>query len=102
MTEREAIKKWMRENPERAAQLRQLYDRGLLHSLEVLASDVPVTMICGPSAGGIKGSKQALCECGAVIWISPSTQKILAERGAVPTRLICMRCGGQAIQNEKA
>lgn len=103
MNEREAIRKWMRDNPERAAALRKKFDEGsLTNSVEILESDTPVTMICGPDHGKIDGSKQAKCECGAVIWISPSTQALLAKRGATPTRLICMRCGGRALENEKA
>lgn len=100
MNEREAIRKWMNENPERAAHLKELFKKGKLNSLEVLASDTPVTMICGPHHGNINGSQQRLCECGAIIWISPSTQEELKKRGDAPTRLICMRCGGKAIAEE--
>lgn len=100
-TERETIRKWMRENPERAALLKHLYDKGLLHDMEeAIATSEPLTMICGPESGGIHGSKMAKCECGAVIWLSPSSQELLARRGAAPTRLACMSCGGKAIEND--
>lgn len=100
-TERQAIRKWMQENPERAATLKDLFDKGLLHGMEeAIAVDEPLTMICGPESGGILGSRRAKCECGATIWLSPSSRKVLRARGAAPTRLMCMRCGGQALEND--
>jgi hypothetical protein len=57
-TERQAIRKWMQENPERAATLKDLFDKGLLHGMEeAIAVDEPLTMICGPESGGILGSR---------------------------------------------
>jgi hypothetical protein len=82
MKERAAIRKWLKENPETAAEVRDLIETGKLVSLDDPAADEVVTIICGQDHGGIDGSVQRGCaECGAIVWMSPSMQEAIAKRG---------------------
>lgn len=93
MNERKAFRRWMNENPERAAQLKKLFEKGKLKSTDDLPeTEEEAVFICGPDHGGIDGSKQAQCACGNLVWLSPSTQEVITRRGDAPIRIICMRC----------
>jgi hypothetical protein len=58
----------------------------------------PMTIVCAMDPAGITGAKQTECSgCRGKIWLSPSTQQMLAERGDLPTKLICPNCMFKAI-----
>ena len=92
-TEREAIRKILRERPGLHRALAKAIEEGRLTS----TADMPeegeeFVFVCGPDHGGVEGSKQVKCECGAAVWMSPSTQLVLKEREAFPTRILCPVC----------
>jgi hypothetical protein len=91
-TEREAIRKILRERPELHAALRKAIEEGRLKSTDDMPDDEEIIIICGPDHGGIEGSKQVQCECGALVWMSPSTQEAWKARQAFPTRILCLPC----------
>jgi len=91
-TEREAIRKILRERPELHAALKKAVEEGRLKSTDEMPDDEEIVIICGPDHGGVEGSKQVQCGCGEPVWMSPSTQEALIERGRYPSRIICMSC----------
>jgi hypothetical protein len=60
----------------------------------------PMVFVGGPDPMGIVGSKQTVCGCGAEIWLSPSTQKVLAERGDRPSQMMCIFCLARIVKEE--
>jgi hypothetical protein len=46
----------------------------------------------------IPGSKAVKCGCGTEVWLSPSTQVMIKERGDTPTQIICTSCFSQALK----
>ena len=92
-TEREAIRKLLRERPELHTALREAIEEGRLKSTDELPKEgKEFVFVCGPDHGGVEGSKQVKCECGAAVWMSPSTQEAWKERQAFPTRVMCLEC----------
>lgn len=100
-TEREAIRAiraMLRDNPATAEKIRKLALLGELRGLEFCASSPEeVIVIASTDHCGIAGCKQAFCKCGKPVWLAPSTQEMLAERGANPTRIMCVLCLWQLI-----
>jgi hypothetical protein len=99
-TEREALRKALRENPEAAAILHHLVISGRIKTPDSLDPTEPLNVICGPDHGGITGSKQDKCGCGAVIWLSPSTQEMLTKRGQSPSKLLCPECAVRTMTDD--
>ena len=92
-TEREAIRKLLRERPELHTALREAIEEGRLKSTDELPKEgKEFVFVCGSDHGGVEGSKQVKCECGAAVWMSPSTQEVWKERQAFPTRVMCLEC----------
>lgn len=91
-TEREAFRKMLRENPELRTALTKAVEEGRLKDINEVDPNGAFVIVCGPDHCGIEGSKQVKCECGAAIWMSPSTQEILKEREQLPTRVLCYTC----------
>jgi hypothetical protein len=94
-TEREALRKLMRARPELRAALAKAAKEGRLKSWDELTEaekEEEMLIVCGPDHGGVEGSKQVQCRCGELVWLSPSTQAMLIERGRSPSRIICMSC----------
>jgi hypothetical protein len=94
-TEHEALRKLMRARPELRAALAKAAKEGRLKSWGELTEAEKVEemiIVCGPDHGGVEGSKQVQCDCGELVWLSPSTQAMLIERGRSPSRIICMSC----------
>lgn len=91
-TEREAIRKILREHPDFHRRLQKAIADGKLKSTDDLETGEGCIFVCGPDHGGVEGSKQVKCECGAAVWMSPSTQLVLKEREAFPTRILCPAC----------
>lgn len=92
-TEREAFRKILREKPELHRALAKALDEGRLKGADQIPEEgEEFIFVCGPDHGGVEGSKQVKCECGAAVWMSPSTQELLESRKAFPTRVICIWC----------
>jgi len=53
----------------------------------------PMKVLAADDPGGITGSKQvpATC-CGRKVWISPSTQDMIARRGKHMVEVVCVQC----------
>jgi sulfur transfer protein SufE len=89
-SEREAIRAAFDATPELRDRLRRM-----LQPQEGLpSSDEELTIAASPTHGGITGSKQLVCcECKSKVWIAPSTQEMMRQRGAdAPTRIVCTPC----------
>jgi hypothetical protein len=84
----------LRSNPEHHEKLKELAERGSLGPLTDVPDDVPLTVVAAPEHFGIDGAKQARCGCGIIVWLSPSTQRMIIARGAVPNaiRVLCAWC----------
>jgi hypothetical protein len=91
-TEREALRKIFRERPELHAALRKAIEDGRLKDASEVDPNEEFTIVCGPDHGGVEGSKQAKCACGALVWMSPSTQELLKSREGLPTLIKCITC----------
>jgi hypothetical protein len=93
-SERQVIRQWISDHPERAKQLRRLVESGEIraHDEDTKTNSNPLTMVCGQEDCKITGSITRLCECGNTIWLSPSTQEMLEARGNLPTTLMCPTC----------
>jgi hypothetical protein len=86
-TERDLIRSLFARSPERVKAFLEKVDVADPRNAE------PMIVACNTESLGITGSKQAACcDCFAKIWLSPSTQQMLAERGDLPTFLICPQC----------
>jgi hypothetical protein len=91
-SEREAIRKLLRENPELHRALQKAILEGRLHDASAIDSEEEIIIAVGPNHGGVEGAKQVKCECGELGWLSPSSQALMTERGRYPTRVMCMSC----------
>jgi hypothetical protein len=94
-TEREALRKIFRARPDLHAALVRAVEQGRLKSwgeMSETEKEEEMIIVCGPDHGGVEGSKQVQCGCGETVWLSPSTQAMLIERGRYPSRIICMSC----------
>jgi hypothetical protein len=99
-TESEALRKCFDENPGFTAMLRTAYESGKLRSATPEEAAGPLQFICGPNPGGIVGSKQVRCGCGAICWMSPSTQALIA--GRTDYTITCMGCFEKKVRREEA
>ena len=92
-TEREAIRKILRERPDIHQMLLKALAAGKLKSTDdIPETDEEYIVLCGLDHGGVEGSKQGKCGCGAIVWMSPSTQELIKSRKGFPTRVVCVRC----------
>jgi hypothetical protein len=84
------LRAFLRDNPEAIKAFNEVFanlrvDDGNADTNDVLA------VLCSGGAH-VKGSVQRRCECNSIVWLSPSTQKMLEKRGAAPYRLLCPHC----------
>lgn len=92
MTEKEAIEKMKRENPEFMSRILELAKAGQIPMLESIPLDAEMVMVGGQWPCEITGSKQARCErCRCFISIAPSSQELLKLRTG-RTFLHCISC----------
>jgi hypothetical protein len=57
------------------------------------ADPEPMVICAGPDSFGVIGAMQTQCaRCDALVWLSPSTQELLAKRGNLATEVICVLC----------
>jgi hypothetical protein len=101
-SEREAMRKILRENPELCDALAKALYEGRLTSIEDMPEEgEEFIFVCGPDHGGVEGSKQVKCGCGAKVWMSPSTQEAWKSRQAFPTRIVCPICVMRGVKEPK-
>lgn len=93
-SEIEVFRAMLKASPEMQEKLRELVAAGKLRPFDSDTATDGETMLVVASGDhcGITGSKQARCECGKPVWVSPSTQAMIIERGVNPTRVICTVC----------
>lgn len=86
----------LKDSPEAHDRLRALALSGKLGRAEEVPASQPLTVVAAPRHYGIDGAKQARCECGVTVWLSPSTQAMMMKRGtspqAAPTTIVCVEC----------
>lgn len=100
-TEREALRAALNENPEQAEKLLDMVRSGKLVGCDELPPG-PIAVVAAPDHNGIVGARQYRCECGALVWLGPSTQGMLARRGNMDgVRLICIECAMKDIHRAK-
>lgn len=100
-TETALIRAAIKESPRLHSLLSDLAERGALGPLKNVSADEELTVVAAPEHYGMIGAEQALCGCGAVVWLSPSTQKILKARGAAPTLISCSVCFVRKVRAER-
>ena len=91
----------LKANPEVHDKLRSMAEKGMLSTFEDIDPNEPLIVIAAPEPYGIVGSIQAHCECGAVVWLSPSTQAMLKARGDAPTQLSCILCMYETLKSAR-
>lgn len=91
-TEREAIRELFRKRPDLANYFRQKIENGTLGSTDDIPDDEEIIIVAGDAPGGVTGSKQTKCVCGAVVWLSPSTQEMMAQRKQQTMTIKCLPC----------
>ncbi len=91
MEEKDALKNLLDQNPEFGRIITSLKISATLENVENIPQEEEFVVVCGPSHAGITGSQQHRCNCGRIIWIAPSTQKIMKERPG-STKLMCFYC----------
>jgi glutamate/tyrosine decarboxylase-like PLP-dependent enzyme len=94
MKEREAMRKMFDAHPEIARRIVKLIDARKLLAMNdptIDGQDIG-TVVCSSSREDIDDSVSRLCACGKRVWLSPSTQEVIAARGPSPTRVICVQC----------
>jgi hypothetical protein len=100
MTEREAIRKALDKNPERAAAMRRMAAEGKIVPYTGPTPGKPLVIVASSSHFGITGSKQARCGCGAIVWLSPSTQAM--QLGDPEAKVICTACLVKLLSRKEA
>lgn len=92
-TEIATLRAALRTNPQHHAWLQECIESGAIQPADDATPAEVTTIVAGPEHFGIEGAQQARCECGVVVWLSPSTQAMIIARGAVPQpRIICSLC----------
>lgn len=100
-TEREAIREMLRRRPDLHAKLKRAIEEGRITSTDEIPEGEPYTIVCGPDHGGVEGSKQVQCACGAKVWMSPSTQDLIKSRERLPTLIKCISCVMEEVKEPK-
>ena len=88
-------------DPNTVRKLRLLALAGKIKSMDEADPTEPLVVVASANHCGIVGCLQARCDCGEPVWLSPSTQEMLKERGANPTRIICTACFTLEIENRR-
>lgn len=92
-TERESIRKLLDSHSPVADWLRDGVASGRIRSSEDIDLDEEIIVVGGDFHEGVDGSKQATCgSCGSVVWLSPSTQEMMAKRSPASVTISCVRC----------
>lgn len=98
-SEREYLRQFFRDNPEMPKKLAEMKEVGILSDTADVADGDEVCVVGGPDPVGILGSKQERCSCGAVIWVSPSSQEVMAR--VKKFTLSCLSCAILMVETAK-
>jgi hypothetical protein len=91
-SERERVRAFLDAHPEWAEFLSEKAKAGKLMAAEDIAPSDELIVVVSNNPAEITGSKQVKCGCGAIVWMSPSTQELIRSRKGFPTRVVCVRC----------
>jgi hypothetical protein len=91
-TEREVWRAFLRGDPEARAAFKRLLDSNRIASTETMNHNEPMTLLAGSFHNGITGCVQVDCSCGRKVWLTPSTQEMLKQRGDSPYTIQCNKC----------
>ena len=102
MTEDELKQLMRRMAPDFVEAIEKEQERGNIFTLEAAAaSPDPLPFVCFRVAG-ITGSVSKQCTlCNARVWVAPSGQEMLRQRGAKPTLIVCDGCAFSASGQRK-
>lgn len=100
-SEIEVIRAALKESPEMAARLRRMALEGKIKPMAEADKDEVLTVVATGNHYGIIGCVQTRCACGERVWLSPSTQAMLKERGATPTRIVCSLCFLSELESQR-
>jgi hypothetical protein len=90
----------LRTSPEYHRKLHQLFVSGVVQPADLDPTE-EITIVAASEHFGMEGAKQARCACGVIVWLSPSTQEMVAARGDVPQpRIACIGCFTKEINAE--
>jgi hypothetical protein len=98
-SEKERVKAFFAKHPEWSAFLSERAKEGRMMNVEDVSKDDVLVIVASSDPAQIVGAKQAQCGCGRLVWLSPSTQKVLIERGRYPTRISCISCVTENVVN---
>lgn len=102
-TEIATLRAALRANPEGHDRLRELAESGAIQPLNDDDLHEAMTIVAASEHFGIFGAQEAQCACGAVVWLSPSTQAMIKARDAVPQpRRVCVFCFAREIKEANA
>lgn len=102
MHEHDALRKAIRENPEMADVVRKAMDEGKIVPISSISLTAPMVAVCSDHHHDIDGAITVLCnECGATLWMSPDTQKMILTRTG-PVLAACLKCAPQVADKLKA
>jgi hypothetical protein len=91
-SERDRIRTFLDQHPEWAEFLSDRAKDGKLMTAEDITPQDELIVVVSHNPAEITGSVQAKCECGAIVWMSPSTYKLVKSRQPFPTRVLCVPC----------
>ena len=91
-SERERLHAFFVAHPEWAEFMSERAKAGKIMSPEDIRPRDELIIVASHNPQRIDGSVQAQCECGAAIWVSPSTDAMRKAREGLPTRVICVPC----------
>jgi hypothetical protein len=100
-TEIAVLRAALKSNPEGHARLREMAVAGKIGSFDEINPAEPLTVVAASEHFGVTGAIQAKCECGTVVWLSPSTQAMMKGRGDAPTQIICVLCFSRTMQSDR-
>ena len=100
-TERESIRKLLESHSPVADWLRDGVTSGRIRSSDEVDPSEEIVVVASSTHENVDGAKQAKCgACGSVVWLSPSTQEMMAKRPQASITISCVRCLLMRAKNE--
>lgn len=79
--------------PELIRKLKEMQDAGTIFTLEQAAAYPKTIPVCCSSIAAVPGSAGKWCAvCRTRVWCAPSTQALIAARGASRCVVVCEKC----------
>lgn len=101
LTDQEREEAYFRKYPKMLGVCADLKAKGCLQFSGDVPDDDDLIVIAGTEHGGLAGSRQARCECNVIVWLTPETQRMLANRKA-SHRLLCTACAARVLPQLEA